>query len=466
MILLLLMVSGISILSADDVSISGVDSRFLAVTGEVDLYAVATDESGNLLEGLEPEDFVLRDAPVGADWGEPRPVTGFSASGERRDGISFLLLIDDSASMYDDAAGDETADWANTRAALARNEARRFLEDLGSSMDRAGLAEFGTGYRLLAGPRTDRASLTPQLESSDEPVTEEAYTELYAALARSAGTLEDSKGRRIVILFSDGVNFPFAEKRGEPHPEYGMQSWTPDDSLKALREEAVTLYAVRFGTNRDGELARIAASTGGQVFDVEGEEELAGLYAAIRERVLSEYMISYRPRPTGAVETRLGLSLTSGSSEGELSYLSGFVLGEPSDRNQVLLSLLVLPIVALILLVLLRMKAAESLETPSLGRLRPQAGESATVALESGKTVIAPGAGGSGTVIASPDAAGSPSPSSKGTIIVEKGSDGNWRASGGEGVIVNNRKVESTILENGDVIRAGEELIVFDDGNS
>ncbi len=51
-------------------------------------------------------------------------------------------------------------------------------------------------------------------------------------------------------------------------------------------------------------------------------------------------------------------------------------------------------------------------------------------------------------------------------MIVEKGKDGRWRISSDEGVVVNNRKSESTVLENGDVIKAGEELIVFDNGES
>lgn len=463
-ITIIILLAGAALLHADDVTVSGVDSRFLAVSGEVNIYAVVTGADGRMKADLNAGDFRLLDAPAGMPFGDgEQEISGFSAAGERRDGISFLLLMDDSASMYRNAAGDRTDNTGEMRAAMARSEAKRFLRDIGSSLDRAGLAEFGTGYRVLAGPRTDRASVNSALAVHEEPVTEEAYTELYAAIAESAGTMSSQKGRRIVILFSDGVNFAFAEKRGEPHPEYGMRSWNPDDALIALREEAVTLYAVRFGPDRDEALASVARATGGLVFDVDGESELEGLYGRIRERILSEYRLSYRPRPTGAMETRVGLELASGSSRGELTYLSGFMMGRPAGIGSVLLSLLAVPAAALILWVLYRLKAAEMPEQASLGRLRPRPGETMTVALSGGKTVIAPSPGGSGTVIASPEEL--KAPASGATIVVEKGKDGKWRASGEEGVTVNNRKTDSTVLEDGDVIRAGEELIVFDDGN-
>ena len=450
-------------LPADDVTVSGADSRFLAVSGEVDIYAVVTGPDGEMKTDLDAGDFRLLDAPAGMAFGdEGLTISGFSAAGERRDGVSFLLLIDDSASMYRTAAGDPTDDTGEMRAAMARTEAQRFLQDIGSSLDRAGLAEFGTRYRVLAGPRTDRASVNSELEVHEEPVTEEAYTELYAAIAESAATMAAQKGRRIVILFSDGVNFAYAEKRGEPHPEYGMRSWNPDDALRALREEAVTLYAVRFGPDRDEALASVARATGGLVFDVDGESELEGLYGQIRKRILSEYRLSYRPRPTGAAETRVGLELTSGSTRGELTYLSGFMMGRPAAFGRVLLTLLALPVGALVLWILYRLKTADRPGEASLGRLRPRPGESMTVVLSEGQTVIAPSPGGSGTVIAS---AGELPAASGATIVVEKGKDGKWRASGKEGVTVNNRKTDSTVLEDGDVIRAGEELIVFDDGN-
>ena len=54
--------------------------------------------------------------------------------------------------------------------------------------------------------------------------------------------------------------------------------------------------------------------------------------------------------------------------------------------------------------------------------------------------------------------------SPEGTLVVEKGADGHWKISSDNGVWVNNRKQNQTVLENGDVIRAGNELIVFDDG--
>jgi len=471
----------------DEVNLSGVDSRLTPLTGLVNLYTVVTDASGNSVENLMREDFIVRDAAVdenpgetgiSADFGEKREIVSFTAAGDRRDGITFMMLIDDSGSMYQ----------KDNRAALARREARNFLDSLGSSIDRAGLAVFGTRYRVLAGPRTDRASLYDQLGDSSAPEKEEAYTELYASMVETSATLSPEKGRLIVILFSDGENYPYFQQSKIEHSLYGEKTFTPDDALQALQDEGITLYAVRFGPKRDEDLARIALSTGGLFFDVNAGEELTGLYSTIRERVLSEYRLGYRPGLTGADKTAVMVELAgSPSASAVLTYPSGVVFGSPSTGNQALLSLISIPFVFLILFFLSRAWRRKTGEPASLERLRPVGGGALTVALEPGRTVISPGMAGAATTIMSEngsDTAGSgtggkssgkpsgssskknPSVQGNGTIIVEKGKDGRWRISSDDGVTVNNRKSDSTVLENGDVIRAGEELIVFDDGES
>ncbi len=462
MIPLLLFVLGFQLLGADEIALSGIDSRALAIRGQVDLYVVVTDETGRPVNNLASDDFVVREAPGSAPLGDPIRLSDFSPAGQRPDGLVFQMLIDDSGSMYDGPDGRATPSPDATRAAMARREAQRFLDDLGSSMDRAGLAVFGTRYQLLAGPRSDRSSLIDRLGYSGPPESEEAYTELYASIVEASSTLSDQRGRRIVILFSDGENFPYAEKTGRPHPDYGKQEFTPDDALDALLEEAVTLYAIRFGANRDEELGRIARATGGLVYDVGAEQELSGLYAAIRNRVNQEYRLSYRPRPTGSESTRARAELVNGPSTVELSFPSGILLGAPSSKNQALLFLLMLPVAALLMVVLWRIKVSRKNETVSLERIRPVGGGATVVALTSGKTVISPGDGGASTTIV---AAGDKKPR-EGTLVVEKGSDGRWKISSDDGVWVNNKKQNQTVRPNGDVIRAGNELIVFDDGDT
>lgn len=463
---LCMLFTGVS-LGADDIALSGVDSRLMAVTGTVNLYAVVTDSSGQPVRNLTAEDFMVRDAPMGEALGDPQPLVDFSVAGERRDGLVFMMLIDDSGSMYDGPDGRSSPSPDRTRAALARREARRFLDELGSSMDRAGLAVFGTRYRILAGPRTDRSTLIERLGVSSPPESEEAYTELYAAIVEAASSMSSQKGRRIVILFSDGENYPYTERTGRSHPDYGDRNHVPDDALTALQTEGITLYAVRFGSNRDDDLARIAMSTGGVVFDVDGEEELSGLYGSIRKRVLAEYRLGYRPGPTGAEETSVMVELKGGQSTVELTYPSGFVFGSPSSRAQALLSLLAIPFALALVFILSRLRSAKIIDAPSLERLRPVGGGQLTVVLESGKTVISPGIAGEPTLISPEDGTTRDGKTGgSGTIVVEKGKDGRWRVSSDAGVVVNNRKSDATVIENGDVIRAGEELIVFDDGEN
>ncbi|MCK5735874.1 MAG: hypothetical protein KAH21_05320, partial [Spirochaetaceae bacterium] len=103
----------------EEITLSGVDSRLTSLTGIVNLYTIVTDSTGAPVENLKAENFTVRDAPSGekpGDSGETREVISFSPAGERRDGITFMMLIDDSGSMYGNTGSE--------RAVLARREAR------------------------------------------------------------------------------------------------------------------------------------------------------------------------------------------------------------------------------------------------------------------------------------------------------------------------------------------------------
>jgi Ca-activated chloride channel family protein len=116
-VLLLLSLLFAAVLGAQDIALSGVDARMMAVTGTVNLYTVVTDEEGRPIDGLTSADFVVRDAEIGRELGEPLPVVSFSPAGDRRDGLAFMMLIDDSGSMYDGPDGTPSPSPDRTRAA-------------------------------------------------------------------------------------------------------------------------------------------------------------------------------------------------------------------------------------------------------------------------------------------------------------------------------------------------------------
>ncbi|MCG8451596.1 MAG: VWA domain-containing protein [Spirochaetales bacterium] len=443
---------------ATDLAISGADARNQVVNGEVSLFLIALDDDGQPVETLKEDEIQVYQENPETQQRTALEIQNLTSFGHHSAGVDFLLLIDDSGSMYDGPTGDLSPPFEGTRAAFARREAKRFINDLGISQDRVGLAFFATKYHLAASPRIERGTLVERLGVSSSPSSENAYTELYAGIEKASETLASTAGRRIVILFSDGENYPYYQESGNPHPEYGTITHTSDQALKALRDEAVTLYAVRFGDHKDAQLAQIALASGGLVFDVDSEDQLAGLYSQIRHRVSQEYRIDVEPQPQITEENRF-ITIWDGH-EVSFSLPSSYVFGPPVALRQALFSLFFLPFFVIFTGLLWKLGERKSQGMAQLSRLEPRHGEAGSVTLAAGKTVIAPHPQGQGTLIV-PAETHHPLEKLGTTIIQEK--DGRWQLTGNENVKVNNCSGKQFLLSPGDVIQVGDDLIVFDD---
>ena len=431
---------------SEDIALSGIDSSMLPVTGRVRLYAVVTDNSGNLKEGLDGSDFTVIERNPENGEEVYRDVLSFSSSGEPRNGMVFMLLIDDSGSMYNKDSGE-------TYAFMARKETRKFLEETANSMDRIGLSFFGTRCRIAVSPMVERAGIISILsEKPEKPESTEAYTDLFGAVIKSSECLSKEKGRRIIILFSDGQDFPYYSTTGKAHPEYGEKSYTPEEALESLLYSGITLYAVRFGSQKDEDLKRIALATGGLVFDIDSLDNLDGLYDAIRKRVYMEYRISFMHKPGVSERTFVRLRLNGKYDSNELFFQPGLFIGHPADFNHVLFSFVSFIIAALIIYILLKSGRSYSGSGASLEKLKEK---NSAVNIKA-KTVISLLPDRSGTVFTDTSAAVN-------DITIEKRDSGRWIAESDTDFTVNNMVTKEIELKDGDVIKAGGDVIVFTD---
>jgi VWFA-related protein len=112
-------------------------------------------------------------------------------------------------------------------------------------------------------------------------------TALYDALCDSVLMLKQYKGRKAIVVLTDG--------RDEDNPDTGPGSTrTWEQVVGLLREIDVTLFAVGLGTKIDPErLTTLGTVSGGQAYFPLGVSELSAQYARIVDNLSHRYIIGY-----------------------------------------------------------------------------------------------------------------------------------------------------------------------------
>jgi Ca-activated chloride channel family protein len=446
---------------ATNLSLAQIDASRLLLSQEVDLYLGVTGEDGRPLHGLPADAFRVYESTDGKEFREVQGLGAFVPSAGAAEGITFLLLLDNSGSMYDSVRGGPTGDPALMRVNHAKEAVRSFLTSMTGPGDRVGLAAYNTFYRGLVRPGQDRERVAGALEGIVRPQPEEAYTELYASLTRAVRDFAGSRGRKAIIVLSDGENFPYAEHAGKPHPEFKKKIFAHTEPIRACLEEGITVYAVNFGPRKDRNLRAIALETGGQVFDASNRGELAGVYRRIHEQVAAEYRLTYRAGMQPAERKFVRVRVAQGGSRAEATrfYFSTTVFGLPlAALSWLLLVPFVLAGVGVWLATRLRL---ESRPGPArLQVLHTRVGSVSTRALPlgGGKTVIGGSTKADLTIAGAPGLKGEHA-----TVVFDPNTKGYTIVGGGD-ITVNNRPVKNRRLEAGDVIDVGGATIVFDDG--
>ena len=410
--------------------------------------------------GTQPPLFEVWESGDGKDW-LPRPVLQVALQPNADAGISFFLLLDNSGSMWTDMDGKETAVAADLRVERAKAAAHSFLSAL-SPKDRVGLAVFNTRYWGAVPPGGQSADAARSLDEISHPVPEDAFTELYLSMSRGLGEFAAEPGRRVLIVLSDGENYPYALTTGKPNPETGSASATPAGVIDQAVRDGVTVYAVRFGSRRDPLIADIARESGGRAFDAMDGDELAGVYETIRQDVLAEISVDYRAGM--ARGEKRWVRVSGGTTDGrKLSatryYFTGTVLGQNAEKPQAWY-LLFIGAAALAWLALVLFKLERETDRTGVRLLFGPGGSGQSTRffeLTSAQTVIG----------AAPDAdisiAGNPSlKASHATILFDEARNV-YTVVSESPVTVNNRAVTRKRLESGDVINMAGTVVVFDE---
>jgi len=447
-------------LAALNVSVAQLDASRLLLTQEVDAYVSVTDADGKPVEGLPQSAFEVEESSDGVNFTPVSRITSFTTDAGAANGITFLLLIDNSGSMYDTIEGKPTTDPALMRITRAKEAVRAFLASMTNPADRVGLATFNTFFTVLARPTAGRDAIGGLLDEIKRPTRDESYTELFASLTLAAREFAGVRGRKAIIVLSDGENFPFASHTGKPHPVFQQRLFTPSESILAGQQEGVTMYGISFGPEKEKNLRAISVETGGKLFDAANAEELNGAYETIHRQVSGEYRIGYRAGTDPAEKRYVRVNvLASGAKEAAARfYFASTVFGLPASRLTPLFVIPFLLAIALLLL-LMSLKLERKSRPANLEVLQTRVGHASTrvLPLGSAKTIIG------GSAKADLTIAGAPQVREEHATILFDPRDKSYTVVGGGDLLVNNQPARSRKLEAGDVIDVGGATIVFDE---
>jgi Ca-activated chloride channel family protein len=225
----------------------------------VQVAATVTDGGGRLVKGLSLADFRVYED------GHPREVTHFIGSEAERE---LVVAVDMSGSMSDAMP--------TCRAAV-----KRFLSTV-RPIDSATLLAFNDWVFTAA-----RRDVTPEarLRAVDR-LRAWGSTAFHDAVLRGLDLLEAHRGRRALILFSDGED---------------MVSHTTSADVQARVERSATpVYVIAQGKGmREPTLKRvldrISGVSGGRSFYTDSIDELDAVFAEIGTDIASQYLLAYAP---------------------------------------------------------------------------------------------------------------------------------------------------------------------------
>jgi len=447
---------------AETVTITQVDASPLLLSQTVDLYLSVTDNEGQPVRGLGQDAFSVSESADGDSFSAPLEIESLRESPHEEEGIHILLLVDNSGSMYDTLSGKPTEDVSQMRTTHARRAIGGFVGSSFNPGDRIALASFNTMVTIHSESVTDPASLNSLLKEIRRPESDRAYTELYHALIESVEPVGSRRGRRVVVVLSDGENYPYHTHRGEPHPVYGTALRNPDEVVEEYQREGVSLYAINFGSDRDRNLGDMALQTGGSVYDARNEEELTGIYQDIRRKIDSEYRLRYRAGMSASDRTFVKVVVDDGQGRGEATrfYYTSTMFGIPVVPYPWGILLLV-PAAALVWLLLLLLRYRRFHQSAALQVLQTGYGtrvSSATVALTGDVTVIGGGDRADLTI------SGRGAPREQEVTVMFDKNTGSYTLAGGAWVTVNNQPLKSgRRLSGGDVLNIEGTTIVFEE---
>ena len=285
----------------------GAQQVFKSGSKTVAVYVTVSDAEGRLVPNLTQDDFEIYDN------GKKQTITVFENGIQP---ITLVMMLDRSGSMVGNFG-------------LVRSAAEQFVGQLLPS-DKARIGSFAN--RIQVDPREFTSSQHDLLEILRTELQEAGPTPLWNAVNVGITSLLHQEGRRVVLVFTDGVDHPMGSNNISYH-----------DVERNAEQEDVMIFAVGLASRQfyggggrgrgptggggiggfgggifrpppeeakvDAGLPKIAAATGGGYFELTSANNLASTFRRIADELHRQYALGFTPQnldgKTHKLEVRL-----------------------------------------------------------------------------------------------------------------------------------------------------------------
>lgn len=444
------------------VQISQIDNSLLLFRQKIKLYISVVDEKGNSIPNLDKSNFIVYESSDGINFKNVNKIYYFGKMVKGEQNINFLLLIDNSGSMYFNMVGNKTDDQTEMRITHAKTAAKAFIEQIESN-DKVAIVSYNSYYIVHTYFTSDKELAISSLNEIKRPVGDEAWTEIYASLCKALGEFKKRNQRNVIVILSDGENMPYYLYTKKPHREYGEKIFEYAEPITLAQENAISIFAINFGAQgekKDKNLNQIAIETGGRVFDAYKPDELVDVYRKIVNQVQNEYILIYKANmePVNKKFVKVEINKDDKKTSVIRFYFSSPLFGLPNRFSWIYFIVFIFSFLLIFLLSKIKFKNKNKL--PTIEVIESHYGKALTKALTLNKGV---------TVIGSSNEAGmtiidSPVVNKEHAKIEYDNKTGKYTLIATGDTKVNNKSVKRKELEDGDVITIGGITIVFDGG--
>jgi Ca-activated chloride channel family protein len=240
-------------------------AQFTSGVNLVEVYVTVTDQRGAPVKDLTAADVRIRED------GSPQTISAFTA-GEFP--LAVAVGLDRSFSM---GAG------RTSRLDTAKSAARAFIEAL-KPADQVMVIAIGSETAVVAPLSTKHEAALAAVDRLDAWGT----TPLYDAMAGALDAIQSAKGRRALVVLSDGSD------------RYSDTSAAV--LVEQVRRRDVLVYPVAIGSQRPAVFAELATASGGRSFFQTDPRELSATLTSIANELRSQYLLGYTPARPAAAE--------------------------------------------------------------------------------------------------------------------------------------------------------------------
>jgi Ca-activated chloride channel homolog len=268
------------------------------VVNMVQLNVAVTDKNGNYITGLKPKDFeiledgIVEKAAIFAEGNEPARGLSESAQAGSAEAANDLPAHPDAApaETLDEAVSGalvyilfDTSDYMYRGFVFAQDAISEFIRSL-EKADKIAFYSYSRDLNrsaLLTGDRGQVLRAVRSTVAGDQAA-------LYNALLLTLKDAAQNKGRKVVVVFSNGPD--------------NSSVVPPEDVAEFAQDAGVSIYMISTQTAKLEPVStavfdRMTAATGGKAYFAKNWKDEHQAFASIRDDLAHLYSLSYYPKP-------------------------------------------------------------------------------------------------------------------------------------------------------------------------